>query len=238
MSELALLKERYASFLPEKLPWARLDAFYAELLNVARPNGFVGKADDAEIWRRHILDSLVPLSKAKDLLAGSKVVDLGSGAGLPAIPLALSVPSAEFLLIEAHKRRAHFLTGVKAKLEIDNMQVAASRVEDCGAEAEVVTLRAFRKPLVALELALYVCRPGGKILYWRSQRFDQSSSPLAEEVSARLKDMNIKVESYSKFDLPPEIGQRGLMVFSYGGSEHFPRSIRQIEKDKLAQQID
>ncbi len=109
--------------------------------------------DPAEAWTRHILDALTLVPLMADLAEGSAVLDVGSGGGVPGIPMAIARPDLAFTLVEATQKKAAFLTAVSAALGLTNVTVLAERAEVLGptmrARFDVVTARAVGR-LVAL----------------------------------------------------------------------------------------
>ena len=110
--------------------------------------GIVGTNDRRELVVRHILDSLAPLGIISRFLANdirAQIADVGSGAGLPGIPLAIALPQAEFTLIERSGRRANFLRNTIAALGIGNAAVEEGEMEKAKpGRFRMVTFRAFR----------------------------------------------------------------------------------------------
>nr|WP_244960836.1 16S rRNA (guanine(527)-N(7))-methyltransferase RsmG [Corynebacterium zhongnanshanii] len=131
-----------AQIFGDRLPLA---VRYAELLEtVATERGLIGPREVPRIWDRHILNSAV-LSEAID--AGLRVIDVGSGAGLPGIPLAIARPDLTLQLLEPLLRRTTFLNEVVAELGLDNVEVIRGRAEDKNViaqlgGADIVTSRA------------------------------------------------------------------------------------------------
>ena len=125
-----------------------------ELFNPAY--GLVKVADHRELVVRHILDSLAPLCVIRGLLRGGsqkrkdnwRIADVGSGAGLPGIPLAIGMDDAEFTLIERMGRRAGFLRNTLALLDLPNVCVEEAEMERVAAKQggsfDIVVFRAFR----------------------------------------------------------------------------------------------
>jgi 16S rRNA (guanine527-N7)-methyltransferase len=137
---------------------------YAELL--AGPGverGLLGPAEAGRIWDRHLLNcaaiaGLVP--------AGGWVIDVGSGAGLPGIVLALLRPDTRFTLVESLGRRVAFLSECVAELGLANVAVRRARAEELAGElaADMVTARAVA-PLEKLAgLCAALARPGGTVV--------------------------------------------------------------------------
>jgi len=99
-----------------------------------------------------------------------RVIDIGSGGGLPAVPLAVAMPQVHFTLLEANTRKVAFLEHVAASLKLTNVAVAAGRAEELGhrpalrAQFDRAISRAAAPPAVLLELALPFVRPGGDLV--------------------------------------------------------------------------
>ena len=100
----------------------------------------------------------------------ASVIDIGSGGGLPAVPLALAMPEVRFTLLEANARKCAFLEHVAGTLRLTNVTVATGRAEELGHRAELreqfdrAISRAAARPEVLLELALPFVRTGGDLL--------------------------------------------------------------------------
>ena len=138
---------------------------YAQLLaGVGVERGLLGPNEVPRIWERHLLNSVVV---AELVPAGTcSLVDLGSGAGLPGIVLALLLPDSEVILLEPALRRATFLEECVAELALANARVVRARAEQMAGElaADVVTARAVA-PLDRLAaLAVGLLKPGGILL--------------------------------------------------------------------------
>jgi len=82
--------------------------------------------DVEEMVSKHLLDSLV----VQPFLEGSLILDVGSGAGLPGIPFAITSPDKKFVLIDSNGKKTRFLVQAKIDLKLDNVEVIHSRVED------------------------------------------------------------------------------------------------------------
>lgn len=93
---------------------------------------------------RHLLDSLSVLPHL-ELLAPDRVIDVGTGGGLPGIPLAIAMPGCQFTLLDSNGKKTRFLFHVKTRLGLDNVRVEHSRAEDYSPESgyPVVVSRAF-----------------------------------------------------------------------------------------------
>ena len=117
--------------------------------------------DDRGQVIRHLLDSLVILP----FVSGHQVIDVGTGAGLPGIPLAICLPNQDFVLVDSNSKKTRFLTQVKAVLGLTNLTVVHDRVEAISAGGfDQVLCRAF-KPLPVLVPAIkHLLKEDGAIL--------------------------------------------------------------------------
>jgi len=151
-------------------------AEYVRQIELANPAlGLVGTNDRRELVARHILDSLGPLGIIARRLAGAaraQIADVGSGAGLPGIPLAIAMPEAGFTLIERKGRRAGFLRSTIAALELANVSVEEQEMEKVKpGRFALVTFRAFRplEPKLHKKLAK-LCADGGALAAYKGRR--------------------------------------------------------------------
>ena len=149
-----------------------------ELFNPAY--GLVKVKDREELVIKHILDSLAPLEIIKNLevksttgKSGKSIADVGSGAGLPGIPLAICLPEANFTLIERMGRRVGFLQNTLAVLSLKNVNIMESEMEKIPEPCrfDIIVSRAF-KPLSKeiISAFLKLLNPGGFIAAYKGRR--------------------------------------------------------------------
>lgn len=136
---------------------------YAErLAGPGVERGLIGPREVDRLWERHLLNSAAVAAAVPD---GVGVVDVGSGAGLPGIPLALARPDLHVSLVEPLLRRATFLTEACDALGLDRVDVVRSRAEDLpNGEADVVVARAVAPLPRLLQWTLPLLRPGGRLV--------------------------------------------------------------------------
>ena len=136
---------------------------YLELLGQwNRVFNLTGIRSREALVERHLVESLT----LAPLMRGSRVADIGTGAGLPGIPLAIAAPEREFTLIESRAKRVRFLRHVVSMLELGNAHVEHSRVEDLpsGQPFDTVLARAVAPPEQLIRLARPLLAPGGVLL--------------------------------------------------------------------------
>ena len=147
---------------------------YASLLRSWNERmNLVSKGSLAKVETRHILDSLTAVLALGGAASG-KVIDVGSGAGFPGLPLKIVYPKVELTLVEATRKKARFLEEVAEALGLDGTEVAAERAERLGQGPayretfDVVLARALAPLPVLAELTLPLCRRGGLVVGYKS----------------------------------------------------------------------
>jgi 16S rRNA (guanine527-N7)-methyltransferase len=148
---------------------ATLEQAYAEAVRL----GFLGPKELDRLWERH-LDDAFGMAAIRRPQPGERWADLGSGAGLPGLPLAIAHPATSFTLIDAQQRRLDWVTSTAAKLRLTNLSVVHARLEDYGRgpareSFDVATARALGALPVVVELGLPLLKVGGQLLVPRGQ---------------------------------------------------------------------
>lgn len=147
--------------LPEQVQQKLLD-YLALLQKWNKVHNLTAVRDPEEMVTLHLLDSLsvLPHIKAKRLL------DVGSGAGLPGIPLALCLPDLQVTVMDSSHKKASFMRQAKAELGIANLEVVCGRVENYRPEQlfDIVISRAFSDLAEFVTLTRHLCAPGAEWL--------------------------------------------------------------------------
>lgn len=146
----------------DRLELAR--AFARALGAHGEERGLIGPLEPARLWTRHLLNSAVA---APLFAAGGRVGDVGSGAGLPGIVLAIARPDVRWVLIEPMERRVAWLDEQVAALGLDNTQVVRARAEDWteGAVLDAVTARAVSALKTLVPVTAPLARAGGELIF-------------------------------------------------------------------------
>lgn len=172
-----------ASFFGERAPVAL--AFADHLATSAVARGLLGPREQSRLWTRHILNCaaagpLVP--------AGASVADVGSGAGLPGLVLAIARPDLDVTLVEPLLRRVTWLEEVTKDLDLGNVAVVRARAEELPKEwADVATARAVAHLLRLSAWCLPLVKPGGLMLAIKGRSAADelhASSPLLPPLGA------------------------------------------------------
>ena len=157
--------------------------------------------DRASALDVHLADSLAALDLAP-LHDAAAIVDLGSGAGFPGLPLAVALPTVEVSLLESQRRKADFIAGLCDAAGIGNARIVCTRIEewqDGLGRIDVALARALASAPVVLEYAAPLLRMGGTLVDWRGRRNateEQQAAQAASQLGLRLVEMR-HVEPYA-----------------------------------------
>ena len=154
----------HRELMPEPLELEALKRYENFLRDRAIPLGLIDEADRDRLWERHIQDSL----RARACLIASDrlIADIGSGAGLPGIPLAIMEPARSFVLIERRQRRAAILEIAVELLGLSNVAVAAKSSVEVVLRADLAITRAVGDLASSWAVADPLLKPGGRLLYF------------------------------------------------------------------------
>jgi 16S rRNA (guanine527-N7)-methyltransferase len=169
---------KHEGWTPDSLPvWLSepLERFEDLLRIRAIPAGLVARSDAGDLRERHVLDSLRGVALIPP--ATRDVADLGSGAGLPGVPLAIALPDVRFTLVDSRRRRIAFLELVVEELPLPNVTVLASRAEELRLRFDVCVARGFASAAATWKTAERLLHPAGRLLYWAGTSFDPGDVP-------------------------------------------------------------
>ena len=160
----------------------RLDELDELLRSEAVPRGLISRGDAPKIWERHIMDCLRAVGEVRTEDRTS--YDLGSGAGLPGLVVALACPGLEVTLVERRQSRAAFLELAVEKLELTNARVWAGDVRGLRTQVDICFARAFAPVLKAWQIARPLLVEGGRLIYFAGEGFADEGLPGARVTKA------------------------------------------------------
>ncbi len=155
---------------------------------------------------KHVLDSVMPWK----LFAGAgHVVDAGTGAGFPGIPLALVLPETKFTLLESTQKKARFVESAARSLGLANVTVAPVRAEDWlqSNKADIVTARAVAPLAKAIVLFASALKQGSRILLYKGPDVEDEVA----EASPEARKRQIRMRVVERYELPEGMGARTLV---------------------------
>jgi 16S rRNA (guanine527-N7)-methyltransferase len=184
----------------------RLLSRYVSLLNKwNQAYNLTAVRNPEEMVQKHIIDSLsiLPyLTKTPEQHTKPTLVDIGSGAGLPGIPLAIAHPEWHITLIDSNGKKAGFLNNTKRELALDNLDILNTRVEKVEQQYDIITCRAFSTLAEIVELSKQL---------WRSNTCLWAMKGKLPEEELRRLPKSYRVSATYALDVPGVGGERHLL---------------------------
>jgi len=193
----------------------QVNAFFiylAELKKWNRKINLTAITEERDTVIKHLLDSLSYI-RAFTPSPGLKLLDMGSGAGFPAIPLKIAAPDISITMVESVKKKASFLRHIVRTLPLTGVEILDKRMEELPdsyhSSFDIVTARAFAEMPEALSHGVLFLKPGGFMILSRGPE---------ETISEQeLDKAGVKVEQRLEFMLPHSDHKRAIWVFKKAG---------------------
>ena len=163
--------------------------YYEELIDWNQRMNLTAITDYEEVQIKHFLDSLTVTLALKQHSEGFRLIDVGTGAGLPGIPLKILLPNIKLVLLDATAKKAAFLHHLKPKLGLDDIEIVVGRAEDVAHQNQyrekfdIVLSRAVALLPTIVELTLPFCAIGGSFIAQKKGALDLEISQAAKAIS-------------------------------------------------------
>lgn len=195
--------------------------------------------DEKEFVIKHIIDSLF-VGKMVNIKPDARVADLGTGGGLPGIPLAITNPKAEFTLIDSVQKKIRCVEEFALKLDLNNITILSDRLETIGRDKQyrekfdVVIARALANLPTLLEFGLPLVKIGGIFVAMKGPNYSEELNGSANAIK-KLQILSATAEQILKYELPDDMGERYLLIFKKTNStpSQYPRQVGIPEKKPL-----
>ena len=181
----------------------KLLAFRDLLLKWNKVYNLTALRDPQQVLSHHLLDSLVILP----LVGEGNLLDVGSGGGLPGIPLAIARPELAVTLVDTVQKKTTFLQQAAIELNLKNVAVHHARVEEMSGQYAQISSRAFAELGLFVELTRHLLAPGGRWLAMKGARPDAEISALSAD---------ILVEAIIPLAVPGLSAERHLIILKAG----------------------
>ncbi len=166
--------------------------------------GLIGPLEPPRLWSRHILNSAI----IAPLFPVGRVADVGSGAGLPGLVLAIARPDVQWVLIEPMERRVAWLNEQAVQLELDNAEVVRARAEDWkgGATFDAVTARAVSALRTLVPLTAPLVRDGGELILLKGASAENEIAAAEKQLRKfRVADARVEIVGDGILDEPSRV---------------------------------
>lgn len=232
-------KEEFISLLRERglfLTENQISQFEKYLHLIQEHNkvmNLTGITEEEEVYEKHFYDSL--LFSFNEDMENLSLIDVGSGAGFPGIPLAITYPSLKITLLEPLMKRCVFLSLVVEELGLKNVEVVCDRAEIYSKENkekfDIATARAVSKLNILLEIASQMIKVGGYFVALKGRIAEEE----IEQAKFSLKLLNFKIEKNKEDRLPSEEDKRVNIFIRKMGTTNgkYPRNYSQIKNRPL-----
>lgn len=203
-----------------------VNKFLELLISENEKHNLVSRKTGREELISHVEDSRKLLDFSP--IEGKNIIDIGSGAGFPALILAICSPDTHFTLVEADLKKSNFLNQVTEELGLKNIQVVRERVEILGRDAQyrgqydVCTSRAVAAMNIMLEYGMPLIKTGGKLFLWKGKNYQIE----IDQAENALKILRGKVENSYLYNLLEEKDRAIIVVQKEGETpEQYPRRV-------------
>ena len=210
----------------------RFENYYNFLVEYNQHTNLTSITEKNDVIIKHFLDSII-LTKFLKLNSDTQLIDVGTGAGFPGVPIKIANPEINLTLLDSLNKRIIFLNMLLEKLNL-TAGVFHNRAEECGKNKNfrerfnIVTSRAVAKLTVLSEYCLPLLKVGGFFVSLKGSNVEDE----IKESAMSIKVLGGKIERVEKYDLPEEKGGRAIVIIKKISSTpgKYPRSNANISK--------
>lgn len=212
-------------------------ALYLELLKEWNEKfNLTSITDDREVIIKHFLDSIM-LVKSNKCKSWQTMVDIGTGAGFPGLPLAIIYPEKQIFLSDANGKKISFLKQVRETLGLKNITILKGRSEEISQSRQLretfdlAVMRALAAFSVALELSVGLVKQGGQVVYYASAK---QATEITKDMKC-LNDLGCELGDIYDYVLPEDMGNHSLVTVNklWKTPFKYPRLFGTIKKKPL-----
>ncbi len=185
----------------------QFEAYYLELVDWNRQINLTAITDYNEVQIKHFLDSLTIILAWQQPTKGLSVIDIGTGAGIPGIPLKIVFTDIKLVLLDSIAKKAAFLQHIKQKLGLNNVEIVVGRAEEVAHQPkyreklDIVLSRAVAQLPTLIEVTLPFCTIGGSVIAQKKGKLESEINKATKAISVlggRLRDIKrVELEEFT-----------------------------------------
>ncbi|WP_427160255.1 16S rRNA (guanine(527)-N(7))-methyltransferase RsmG [Aliinostoc sp. HNIBRCY26] len=205
---MAEIWQQTLNWQPTDEQQARFQQLYELILDGNRQLNLTRITEPQEFWEKHLWDSLrgtAPQQKfISSLETGASVIDIGTGAGFPGVPIAMIAPNSQITLVDSTRKKIAFIDKILNELGINHAQTLVSRAEEIGQQPQhrekydIALIRAVGNASVCAEYTLPLLKKNGLAVIYRGTWTDEETTALEDAV----KQLGGEIESIEQFFTP------------------------------------
>lgn len=215
---------------------SQFETYYELLAEWNKVMNLTGITEKSEVYEKHFLDSLA-IAKVTDLKQAESLIDVGTGAGFPGIPLKIVFPHLKVTLLDSLNKRVKFLNAVIEALHLENVETLHGRAEDYARKPEYreqydfCVSRAVANLATLSEYCLPYVKVGGMFIPYKSGEIEEE----LEKSGKSVRILGGNVDNFEKFLLPgSDIGRSLIMIRKTGKTpKKYPRKAGLPAKEPL-----
>ena len=195
--------------------------YFDELIEWNQKFNLISYKTEKDLIYRDFCDSLYSAKAIKEInpeLEGAKVIDLGTGSGMPGIPVKIALPEINLTLVESITKKCTFLENVKSKLKFD-IKILNTRAEEIGQSpnyrqrCDFVLSRAVSKFSPNLEISIPLLKVGGHFIVHKTKKSAESQEEGLPSVENALKHLGAKLEKTISYTIPEQELDYCILIF-------------------------
>jgi 16S rRNA (guanine527-N7)-methyltransferase len=189
---------------PEQLQL--FEQLYLEIIEGNKLLNLTRITEPTEFWEKHLWDSLIGIKPflLTETPPNFRVIDIGTGAGFPGIPVAISLANIEVTMLDSTRKKITFINSLIEKLSLKNASTYVGRAEEIKKQAnfsnqfDLALIRAVGQPSLCAEYAIPLVKKGGLVILYRGQWSNEDT----ENLQQTGKKLGFKIESVNKVETP------------------------------------
>ncbi|WP_066426024.1 16S rRNA (guanine(527)-N(7))-methyltransferase RsmG [Anabaena sp. 4-3] len=205
---MAEIWQETLNWQPTEEQQAKFQQLYELILEGNRQLNLTRITEPQEFWEKHLWDSLRGIAPQQKLISsleeGASVIDIGTGAGFPGVPIAIVAPNSTITLVDSTRKKINFIDTILDKLALTNAKTLVSRAEEIGQQTQhrqqydIALIRAVSNASVCAEYTLPLLKQGGLAIIYRGTWTEEETQTLQNAVI----QLGGEIEAIENFSTP------------------------------------